>query len=70
MTSWGCYRYLRAHQGYLALWDGFTHRNQLTSQEIEYKVTLVDEKLVSDTTVEENFTKSAGSWKSMERQAS
>ena len=34
--------------------DGFTHREQLTSQE-KNKVTLVDDNLVWDTTVEENF---------------
>ena len=55
ITTWGHYRYLRAPQGYLASGDGFTHRDQLTSQSIKNKVTLVDDNMVWDTTVEENF---------------
>ena len=49
------YRYLRAPQGYLASGDGFAHRDQLTSQAVKNKVTLVDDNMVWDITVEENF---------------
>ena len=55
ITPWGRYRYLRAPQGYLSSGDGFTHRDQLTSQAIKNKVTLVDDNMVWDATVEENF---------------
>ena len=39
----------------MASGDGFTHRDQLTSQDIKKKVTLVDDNMVWDSTVEENF---------------
>ena len=55
ITPWGHYRYLWAPQGYLASGDGFTHRDQLTSQAVKNKVTLVDDNMVWDATVEENF---------------
>ena len=52
---WGRYRYLRAPQGYLASGDGFTHRDQLTSQDVKNKVELVDDNMIWDSTAEENF---------------
>ena len=55
ITPWGRYRYLRAPQGYLASGDGFTHRDSIASQEIKNKVTLVDDNLVWDNTLEDNF---------------
>ena len=55
ITPWGRFRYLRSPPGYLSLGDGFTHRDQLTSQAIKNKVTLVDDNKVWDATVEENF---------------
>ena len=55
ITPWGRFRYLRAPQGYLSLGDGFTHQDQLTSQAIKNKVTLVDDNMCWDATVEENF---------------
>ena len=52
IMPWGRYRYLRASQGYLASGDGFTDRDQLTSQDVNNKVTLVEENMVWDKTVE------------------
>ena len=53
ITPWGRYCYLsaprgapghlRAPQGYLASGDGFTHWDQLNSQAVKNKVTLVDD---------------------------
>ena len=48
ITPWGRYRYLRAPQGYMASGDGFTHRDQLTSQDVKNKVTLVDDNMIWD----------------------
>ena len=42
-------------QGYLASMDGYTHRFSLTTQEIEDKVTIVDDTLLWDDKVEKNF---------------
>ena len=55
ITPWGRYRYLRAPQGYVASGDGFTHGDQLTSKDVKNKVTLIDDNMIWDSTVEENF---------------
>ena len=50
------YRYCRAPQGFLASGDGFTHRESIIARDIKNKVTLVDDSLLWDNTVEESFT--------------
>ena len=55
ITEEGTYRYLRAPQGYLAIGDGFTHRESIIARHIKNKVTLVDDSLLWDNTAEENF---------------
>ena len=35
ITPWGRYRYLNAHQGYIATGDGYTHRNSIISSNIK-----------------------------------
>ena len=56
ITETGTYRYLRAPQGFLASGDGFTHRESIIARDIKNKVTLVDDSLLWDDTVKENFT--------------
>ena len=55
ITPWGRYRYLKAPQGYIASGDGYTHRDSIISSIIENKVTSVDDTLIWDKYVEENF---------------
>ena len=55
ITQWGRYRYCSAPQGYLASGDGYTHRDYLISQGIKNKVTLVDDSLLWDKGIKENF---------------
>jgi hypothetical protein len=55
ITQWGRFRYLRAPQGYLPSGDGFSQCDSVTSKDIKNKVTLVDDNLVWDTTLADNF---------------
>ena len=55
ITPWGRFRYKVAPQGYLASGDGYTHRDYLISGDVSNKVTLVDDTLVWDESVEQNF---------------
>ena len=55
ITPWGRFRYCRATQGYLAAGDGYTHRYDLITREMEDKVTIVDDTLSWSDTVEDNF---------------
>ena len=55
ITQWGRFRYCSAPQGYLASGDGYTHRDYLISQGIKNKVTLVDDSLLWDKGIKENF---------------
>ena len=55
ITPWGRYRYRVSPQGYLASMDGYTHRFSLIAREIEDKLTIVDDTLLFDDNLEENF---------------
>merc|ERR1711884_877253 len=55
ITPFGRFRYLRAPQGYLGSMDGYTHRWDLITADIENKVTIVDDSLVWSDDVEQNF---------------
>ena len=55
ITEEGTYSYLRAPQGYLASGDGFTHRESMIAKGIKNNVTRIDNSLLCDNTVEENF---------------
>ena len=56
ITPWGRYWYKVSPQGYLASMDGYTHRFSLITQEIENKVTIVDDTLIHSDNVEQNFS--------------
>ena len=55
IAPWGRFRYRVSPQGYLASMDGYTHRFSLITEEIENKVTIVDDNLVYSDSIEENF---------------
>ena len=55
ITTWGRYRYRVSPQGYLASMDGYTHRFSLIAKDIKDKLAIVDDTLLHDDNLKDNF---------------
>merc|ERR1712155_119456 len=55
ITPWGRFRYRVSPQGYLASMDGYTHRFSLITEDVEDKLTIVDDTLLHDDNLRDNF---------------
>ena len=55
ITPWGRYRYRTAPQGLISAGDGYTHRKAEIMNDFDNVKNCVDDSLVYDNTIEENF---------------
>ena len=55
VTEWGKYRYKSLPQGFLAATDGYTERYDFITKDISRMERCVDDTVLWDTTIEENF---------------